>query len=59
MVEEGEESCGKWLREGRQLWGGHVLDAVAHQHGQEAMVGRRPGGVNDIVQLGVPLQVDD
>ena len=37
----------------------HCLNTVAHQHGQEAMVRRRPGAVDDVGKLRCPLQVDN
>ena len=37
----------------------HRLYTVAHQHGQEAVVRRRPGAVDDVGKLRCPLQVDN
>lgn len=59
MVEEGKESCGKWLRERCQFLIGHVLDTVANENWQKAMVRRSTSGINNVVQLGIALQMDD
>ncbi len=59
LVEEGEKAGGEVVREGLLARVDQVVDALAHERGQQAVVAGGLGGLDDLGQFVGLLQVDD
>ena len=59
LVEEGEKAGGEVVREGLLARVDQVVDALAHERGQQAVVAGGLRGLDDLGQFVRLLQVDD